>query len=114
MRSSLARPWRTRAARPLAAAAVGVAVAVAAAVAAPAPAAASGKHTTKSSNGLTCRSSWYNTYGGTRCTGNSSQRWRLHVTCQWESDYNGSWSWGPGEDGYECTFGITSASVTWG
>ncbi len=89
-------------------------MAVAAAVAAPAPAAASGKHTTKSSNGLTCRSSWYNTYGGTRCTGNSSQRWRLHVTCQWESDYNGSWSWGPGEDGYECTFGITSASVTWG
>jgi hypothetical protein len=114
MIGSQIRRRRARAARPLATAAVGLALALAAAVAAPTPAAASGKHTTKSFNGLTCKSAWYRTYGGTKCTGNPKQRWRLHVTCRMAGAHDGPWSYGPGEDGYECFIGITSASVTWG
>jgi hypothetical protein len=55
-------------------AAIGFALALAAAVLAPTPAAASGKHVTQSLNGLTCKSAWYNTYGGTKCTGDSQQK----------------------------------------
>ena len=95
-------------------AAVGVAVALAAAVVAPAPAATSGKHASQSLNGLTCRSSWYNTYGDTTCTGNSQQKWRLHVTCQMQGDHKGTWNYGPGSDAFECSWGITSAGVIWG
>jgi hypothetical protein len=97
------------------AAVMGFAIALASAVIAPTPAAAaSGKHATKSLNGLTCRSSWYHTYGGTKCAGDSQQKWRLHVTCQMFGDHTGMWNWGPGEDGYECLIGITNASVEWG
>lgn len=96
--------------------AVGFAIALAAAVVAPAPAAASGKHVTQSLNGLTCRSSWYNTYGGTKCTGDpdSPQKWRLRVNCQMQSDHKGPWNYDEGSDGYECSFGITGAGVEWG
>ncbi|MGH3871296.1 MAG: hypothetical protein ACRDSR_07240 [Pseudonocardiaceae bacterium] len=101
-------------ARAAARAAAAAAVVLAATVVAPVPATAAGKHTTQSTNGLECRSSWYRTYGGTSCTGNSSQRWRLHITCRMQSDHKGAWYWGRGSDGFECTFGITSASVIWG
>lgn len=105
---------RTRAARPLATAGVGLAVALAVAVATPVPAAASDKRTTQSFNDLTCKSAWYHTYGGTKCTGNPKQRWRLHVTCRMAGVQNGPWSYGPGADGYECLIGISSAGVEWG
>lgn len=89
-------------------------MAIAVAVIAPTPAAVSGKHATQSLNGLTCQNSWYNTYGGTTCEGNSQQKWRLHITCQMQSSHTGTWNYGPGEDGYECTFAIKNASVQWG
>lgn len=76
--------------------------------------AVSGHHVSQSRNNLTCRSSWYNTYGGTSCTGNPNQRWRLHVTCQMQPGHKGVWNYGTGSDGYECAWAITNASVEWG
>jgi hypothetical protein len=73
----------------------------------------SGKHTTQSKNGLTCRNSWYTTYGGTSCTGNSAQKWRLRVACQVQSDHKGPLNYGAGSDGFECNVGVSKASVEW-
>ncbi len=79
-----------------------------------APKALSGHHTSQSRNNLTCHSSWYNTYGGTSCTGNPNQKWRLHVACQAQSDHDGLWNYGSGSDGFECWFAADNASVEWG
>jgi hypothetical protein len=64
--------------------------------------------------GLTCHNTWGNTKGSTKCTGNRSVKWRLHVACQFQPDYNGPWNYGPGSDAFECNFGVQSASVQWG
>jgi hypothetical protein len=98
----------------VATAVAGVAMAITAGVIAPTSAAASGHHTNQSFNGLNCRSSWYHTYGGTTCTGNPHQKWRLHVTCQMQPHHTGTWNYGPGSDGYECIWRITNASIEWG
>jgi hypothetical protein len=76
------------------------------------PAFANGS-TTSTVNGLTCHSTWYNTWGGTSCTGNSGQGWRLHVACEAQPDYVGEWHYGPGSDGFECDFGVQNATVQW-
>jgi hypothetical protein len=65
-------------------------------------------------DGLTCKNKWHNTWGGTKCTGNNGVKWRLRVACKWQGDYRGPWNDGPGSDGFECTFGVQSASVEWG
>src|SRR5262249_21715736 len=54
----------------------------------------SGKHTSQSKNDLTCRNAWYHTYGGTSCEGNPTQRWRLRVSCQMQSEHKGVWNYG--------------------
>jgi hypothetical protein len=103
--------------------AAGVATVIASSVIASAPAASanpgatqslSGHHTSQSRNGLTCHSSWYNNYGGTSCTGNPNQKWRLHVACQMQPDHDGVWNYGAGSDGFECSWAIDGASVEWG
>lgn len=68
---------------------------------------------TQSKSGLTCRNEWFNTLGRTNCTGNSSQQWRLKLTCQWQGDILGNWRQGAGSDQNECTFRVTGASVQW-
>ncbi len=73
----------------------------------------SGHHTSQSKNNLTCRNSWYNTFGGTSCTGSSNQKWRLRVACQAQSDHKGPWNFGAGSDGFECNWGVSKASVEW-
>jgi len=67
-----------------------------------------------SHNGLTCNTSWHNTWGGTSCHGSPHPKSRLHVACAFQSDYSGSWHYGPGSDGFECNFSVQSASVQWG
>lgn len=103
--------------------AAGVATMIASGVIASAPAASanpgatqslSGNHTSQSRNNLTCQNSWYNTYGGTSCTGNPNQKWRLHVACQMQPDHTGIWNYGPGSDGFECSWATDNASVEWG
>jgi hypothetical protein len=74
----------------------------------------SGHHTSQSRNKLTCQNSWYTTYGGTSCAGNSTQKWRLHVACQMQPNYTGGWNYGPGSDGFECSWAVDNASVEWG
>lgn len=68
---------------------------------------------TQARGGLTCRNSWGKTKGSTRCTGSRSARWRLHVACQAQPDYDGAWQRGPGSDSFECTFRVQNASVQW-
>lgn len=68
---------------------------------------------TQSRNGLTCNNQWFDTLGKTNCTGNSSQEWRLKLTCQFQGDIRGSWQQGPGSDQNECNFRVTGASVEW-
>jgi hypothetical protein len=101
----------------------GVSMMIAAGVLVSAPAASanstmierfSGNHTSQSRNGLTCRNSWYDTYGGTSCAGNPNQKWRLHVACQMQPDHKGVWNYGPGSDGFQCSWAIDNASVEWG
>jgi hypothetical protein len=92
--------------------AVGVAVMAMAGVTAPASA-SSGHHIWQTDNALSCESSWYNTFGGTTCTGNPHQGWRLHVKCWGQGSYTGPWNWGAGSDGFECTWSVTHASVEW-
>jgi hypothetical protein len=96
---------------------------IAAGVLVPAPAASanseaterfSGNHTSQSRNNLTCRNSWYNTYGGTSCAGNPNQKWRLRVACQMQPDYTGRWNYGSGSDGFQCSWAVDNASVEWG
>ncbi|GAA4028773.1 hypothetical protein GCM10022247_62270 [Allokutzneria multivorans] len=70
----------------------------------------SGK-TDQSMNGLTCVNEWFNTYGGTKCTGAADQMWRLHVACSTQTDYTGGWHTGPGSDGFECKFQVQTTSV---
>ena len=67
-----------------------------------------------SHNGLTCNTSWHNTWGGASCHGDPNVKWRLHVACAFQSDYTGSWHYGPGSDGFECNFSVQSAGVQWG
>ena len=78
-----------------------------------APALASGSGTT-SRGGLTCNTSWRNTWGGANCHGKSKQKWRLKVACAFQTDYTGSWHYGPGRDSFECNFSIQNANVQWG
>ena len=77
-----------------------------------APAFASGS-SSSTVNGLTCTSSWNNTWGGVNCSGDSVQGWRLHVACSFQPDFVGAWHYGPGSDGFECNFGVDNASVEW-
>ncbi|WP_157619896.1 hypothetical protein [Saccharothrix sp. NRRL B-16348] len=70
--------------------------------------------TTQSRNGLTCNNQWFTTLGKTNCTGNSGQRWRLKLTCQFQGDILGTWQTGAGSDQNECTVRVTGASVQWG
>jgi hypothetical protein len=76
----------------------------------------SGHHTStsQSRNNLTCINSWYNTDGGTSCTGHSAQMWRLHVACGMQRDHTGLWNYGSGSDGFECHWNVNNASVEWG
>lgn len=85
----------------------------AAATRAPAVSPLSG-HTSSSHNGLTCNNNWYNTYGGSTCSGNTTTKWRSHVACASQSDYTGQWHYGAGSDGFECTFSVQNSSVEWG
>ncbi|PPK62747.1 hypothetical protein V5P93_004002 [Actinokineospora auranticolor] len=74
-------------------------------------------HTTQKRNGLTCENRWYNTYGGTTCSGGSGAqnvKWRVHVACAAQSDYTGPWSYGSGSGGFECNFSVQNSSVEWG
>jgi hypothetical protein len=69
---------------------------------------------TQSRGGLTCKNQWGKTKGSTSCAGKSSVKWRLRVRCQFQPDYTGPWSYGPGSDAFECTARVQSASVQWG
>lgn len=68
---------------------------------------------TQSRNGLTCHNEWFNTLGRTNCTGNSTQKWRLKLTCQFQGDIYGEEQSGPGSDQNECTVRVTGASISW-
>lgn len=77
-----------------------------------APAMASGKGTSRR-NGLTCNTSWKNTWGGVNCHGDSTQRWRMHVACGFQPDHVGTWHQGRGTDAYECNFSVEGVDVEW-
>lgn len=79
------------------------------------PALASGTGQSKR-GGLTCNTTWKNTWGGVNCNGNSNskQKWRMHVACAFQPDHVGTWHYGPGKDSYECNHSIQNADVEWG
>ena len=78
------------------------------------PDASAGGASTQSHLGLTCHNKWSDTKGETKCSGNAAVKWRLHVACQFQPDYDGPWQQGGGSDAFECNSSVQSASVQWG
>lgn len=64
------------------------------------------------SNGTNCHVRSYNTWGGVDCFGGSGQ-WKASLDCANEPDPDSGWKTGEGKWGYNCTFKVRSASLTW-